>query len=556
MRFSALLVAAFASLLPVPDAGAAATGWRAEVTAAPCPALPRAAADAIEARPMSCGTVRVPDQGGGDDHAVSVSFAVFHARGDAPAGDAIAYVDGGPGAGAVLRAARQIGHMEPLRQQRDVVVLSLREGDVTLRCLDGIAAAPDELSREIAALHDVAVLRRETVAACAAELATRDVAPGIMAGPGIGTVRHAAALRAAMQALGYRSYNLHTVSHGTRIGLEIMRSAPDGLRAALLDGVQPPDVPVHDALAVPLAVSIQSLFDQCTEDVACSTDYPDLRDRFWRLVAQLDAAPAVSRARPLTGRTLLRIAALRGEMPEHAAFITAWLPFLVGELEAGRTDAAADLLMTVEPALPPDVPITDAVMALPTREARLAALLRLAAQREPAPDAAALVAAARLVLQDALAFQIRFCREDAGFNSMEGAIANNRMVVADFGWPPSARDPYNHLIEDLQASCDVFPANAESDIHDPVSSPVPVMVFAGAADVTAQPDWGLDTAAQLENARAVVFPGAGAGTVAFSPCAQAIAAAFFGEPEVPIDFSCAGAPRPGFVRPDGTLPGG
>lgn len=57
------------------------------------------------------------------------------------------------------------------------------------------------------------------------------------------TVRHLADDAAAlMAALPYSDWTLLGSSYGTRVALEIMRSRPEGVRSAVLDGVVPPDV--------------------------------------------------------------------------------------------------------------------------------------------------------------------------------------------------------------------------------------------------------------------------------------------------------------------------
>jgi pimeloyl-ACP methyl ester carboxylesterase len=61
-------------------------------------------------------------------------------------------------------------------------------------------------------------------------------------------------LQAVMRALGYPVYNLYGMSDGTRLGLEVTRTASEGLRAAVLDSVEP-QVACYDTVGVPYAES-------------------------------------------------------------------------------------------------------------------------------------------------------------------------------------------------------------------------------------------------------------------------------------------------------------
>ncbi|MCU0835663.1 MAG: alpha/beta hydrolase [Chromatiaceae bacterium] len=79
----------------------------------------------------------------------------------------------------------------------------------------------------------------------------------------INTEQNARDVRAVMRALGYPVYNVYGISYGTKLGLEVMRTAPEGLRSVVLDSVAPPPVPTYDTIALPYAESFEAIFDQC-----------------------------------------------------------------------------------------------------------------------------------------------------------------------------------------------------------------------------------------------------------------------------------------------------
>ncbi|MEE4188339.1 MAG: alpha/beta fold hydrolase, partial [Roseobacter sp.] len=83
---------------------------------------------------------------------------------------------------------------------------------------------------------------------------------------------------ALMEALGYDAYNVHGISYGSRLTLEILRSHPEHVRSAVIDGVAPLQVALYDTLALPASEAMDILIAQCAADEACNTAFPDFRD--------------------------------------------------------------------------------------------------------------------------------------------------------------------------------------------------------------------------------------------------------------------------------------
>jgi pimeloyl-ACP methyl ester carboxylesterase len=89
--------------------------------------------------------------------------------------------------------------------------------------------------------------------------------------------------------LGYDQINLQGGSYGTRLALEVMRRHPAIVRAAVLDGVVPPQTYWSTEMVRRYADALQVLFDHCQADLRCNAAYPDLESVFYRQVARLNA---------------------------------------------------------------------------------------------------------------------------------------------------------------------------------------------------------------------------------------------------------------------------
>lgn len=153
----------------------------------------------------------------------------------------------------------------------------------------------------------------------------------------INTLQNAYDVRALTQALGYKVYNIFGTSYGTKLGQEVMRSAPEGLRSVVLDSVWPTQVAMYDDMGLPLAEGLQAVFDLCAADAKCAAAYPDLRNRFWKLWAKLDAAPLGPPDAQVTARAMAMLFIRRNNLAPGNQGYTGYLPKMIAELEQGDT---------------------------------------------------------------------------------------------------------------------------------------------------------------------------------------------------------------------------
>ena len=152
------------------------------------------------------------------------------------------------------------------------------------------------------------------------------------------TVQNARDVQALMLALGYSTYNIYGVSYGTTLGLEVMRSAPEGVRSVVLDSVSPPQARVYDENAKPEEESIQAVLDQCAADERCAKAYPDLEAVLMRVAEQLQKAPIpAARGKPeVTIMTLINLFAKRNQYG-GLTNATRFIPMILTEWDKGDT---------------------------------------------------------------------------------------------------------------------------------------------------------------------------------------------------------------------------
>ncbi|MFB1486112.1 MULTISPECIES: alpha/beta hydrolase [unclassified Thiocapsa] len=326
-------------LFPVIAAGGADA--RYPVVAAPCP-RPLAPFE-VEGRTVACGKVSVPeDHAKPDGRRIDLTFMIFKSRSLAPAPDAVVHLHGGPGSGIVNRVSLTSTFFEHLRARRHVVAFDQRGLDVSAsaesRCFATLASNPEGLVQATRGIGDRVALTRTLTRACLDEIKASgaDISK-------INTEQNAMDVRAVMHTLGYPTYNAYGISYGTKLAQEVMRTAPEGLRAVVLDSVAPVQVPIYDMLAVPHAESIQLVFDACTADPQCKAAYPDLRNRFWALWAKLEATPIETPDATIGSDALFELFAGRNDWKAQIQGLTGYIPKIIAELEDGNPRTLLDL---------------------------------------------------------------------------------------------------------------------------------------------------------------------------------------------------------------------
>ncbi len=639
------IIAAFLSPEPAADhfpvlaAGGADPRYPVAITRCALPIAPLE----IEGKTVLCGTVDVPaDYKNPTGNRYKLKFAVYKAHSLVAAKDAVVHLHGGPGGGIVDDVSLTSFAFAKMRERRDIVAFDQRGVDASggaTRCFETVADNVETFTGIVTGKLPAEALKKEVVQACIDELKARgtDITT-------INTRDNARDVQSVMQALGYPEYNIYGISYGTKLGLEVMRTAPEGVRAVVLDSVAPPHIATYDTLMTPHDEAIKSTFEYCRTDPACDAAYPDLETRFWALYDKLNETPVKVAGADFNGTLLYGVIDLRNGWQSSFRGLTPFVPKLIAELEKGETATAAAIINeTLIPknnaeellgkigSLPPtqaalaraalvhaktmgetdgamksvlgelealrrtapdgvsvvqlfEERLLEAAKSIGEKSARIAFATDYLRLRAAEPDRALLIALAlryfegttrdtiaslarslsdeeladvfrrvstdntkiENVLMESLELFLYMCQEDMDINSVEGARAVNQTL----GLSKQIKDNAEKQLAELYATCGIFQRLDNPGFHDPVTSPIPTMVFSGKLDTQTATSWGPETARHLPNGRSVVFPETGHGALVFSQCAIDIGVAFIENPAAELDTSCTEALKPKFILPD------
>jgi pimeloyl-ACP methyl ester carboxylesterase len=309
------------------------------------------------------------------------------------------------------------------------------------------------------------------------------------------SLENALDVEAIRQALDYEAYNFYGVSYGTLLGLHLMRAQPEGLRSVILDGVLPPDL--NFILYVPQNENriYDELFQYCSNDPVCRSNYPDLEERLFDLVEKLDENPDTLRlVDPETGEVAHGRLDGKGLMEIFFQFFYiedsyALFPRLVSAVEKG------------------DYLVVETLWSL------------IAYDRS---------------FSEGMYYSV-ICAEDADFDPDEAPLDGVRPQIA-----ASVKD-------DLQAyldACDFWRVNLlPPSIDNPVQSDIPTLLLSGQFDPITPPSFAATAAESLTTAYNIIDP-VGSHGVAFSDaCMNAIIQDFLNDPGTSPDTACLDSPE-------------
>ncbi len=453
-----------------------------------------------------CGVVTVPmawDADGGGT--VDLAVAVFASTADSPASDPIIYLEGGPGSHALdtIEFVTE-DFLDPLLGRGDVVFFDQRgAGHSTprLECTEVTAVARQQ--------EDVAELDRDVALAefhqALAECRGRLLDDGIEL-TAYNSINNAHDVEAIRVALGYERWNLFGISYGTKLGLEVMRRHPEGVRAVVLDSVYPPQV--DSVLENPnsFLASYQRVVAACNDDSACAAD-GDLAERVRAVIARFQADPVrvdivdwISGDEDrvfVDGDVIANV--ITGALYSPSQFTD--LPELIADLEQGSTDALSEFLSQDR-----------------TGERFFTAGM----------------------------FYAIACQEEISFadpDEVAAAIPDDPFGLTD------EFDLASNVGNLAFATCEAFENGQAPAISDTaVSSDLPTLVMAGAFDPVTPVSWAERAAETLPNSWLVVGPSASHG-VSSDQCGISMVLAFLDRPEVEPDAGCLSEEELTFVGP-------
>ena len=220
---------------------------------------------------VQCGQVSRPlDPSQPNGKKIEVHYVVLPSQDRNKLPDAVFLLAGGPGQSAIGVSAFGESMLGKLNRRRDLVFVDQR-GTGKSAALTCAKLEKDETPLDQAAVvkrlleckEDLQKLPHGDLRFYTTSIAVQD-------------------LEAVRVAQNYSAINLVGVSYGTRVGLEYLRQFPSSVRRLVIDGVVPPDL---NTLGADAKLALEGIFADCKSNARCNAAYPDLENRWKRLLS-------------------------------------------------------------------------------------------------------------------------------------------------------------------------------------------------------------------------------------------------------------------------------
>ena len=411
-----------------------------------------------------CGDFERPlDPDHADGETIILRVAVVPALSLDPEPDPVVPLAGGPGQGAIQFYTGYSGAFEPLRRNRDILLVDQRGTgrSAPLTC---------ELGEEMleGSIADDEALR-----------VTRECLDQLPYDPRFFTTSVAVRdLDAVREALGYRALNVYGVSYGSRVAQHYARRFPANTRTIVLDGVVPPELALGPDIALESQRAVDDIFARCGEEPACNERFPDLAGEFTSVLAMLrDGSIAVNVPDPVSGEgTIFDFGAaefavairLLAYQPSTIALI----PLFVHEAASGNFDPLAAQFLTTTQGLAETIAVGmhNSVM----------------------------------------------CSEDTArykLDELDREALEASYLGAD-------------LVDLMADVCSIWPAGpVDDDLDENLDTDIPTLLLSGTADPITPPDYAVQAATGLERAWLLTGEDQGHGQIAVG-CMPEVVAGF------------------------------
>jgi len=476
------------------------------------PPLPRLERDRCVFRPprgdkIECYTLVVAENRANPKSA-EVRLKVARLKAKRPiAADPVIYLAGGPGDAPLVASAAGADPLAEgdwwndtsvIRKRRDVIIISQRGAggsSPNLDCFEPRTSEPARIKRRAVTEPQ----EREILLRCRADFDRRKIELAMYSTPTLAD--DVADLVATMQ---FKHVNLYGISYGTRWALEVMRRHPSIVRAAVLDGVYPPQINGEQNEPEIVRSVFEQLYADCASDKLCRERNPDLAGSVRVILNEAERSP-------------LELTLALEDGPQSVKLDGAKLLLVL-----------LHMMRQGEAALVPE-----AVTALRRGDKRL---VRQFAEDLEEDDGGLLETNAQ---QFGGLFNTIECRETwAGVDQ----AARERAIQAGGIYSLTAQ------LSKLPAFCPVWrvPVAPPAE-RQPVTAALPTLLLSGGYDWLTPAAWGRAAAKHLPEARHVIFRAQGHGVSSQDQCAARLRDEFFDAPDPRWPLPCRADAPPDFA---------
>jgi pimeloyl-ACP methyl ester carboxylesterase len=225
--------------------------------------------------PVTCGRLKVPENYDEKGRSVEVAVMIVSAPKKTDAADPVIFLSGGPGSPSLVHVETLVTVPAILEivVDRDWVFFDQRGGG---RSLPSLFCQPDDdYLKQVKTCRD------------------RLIKEGVDLSQ-YNSARISSDMEALRKALGVKQWNVWGASYGSRLAFTFARDYPASTRTLIVDGPYMPEEQERVSDLQGAEIAINKIFNKCANDAACSSKFPDLRQRFMATLPKIRQQPIVA----------------------------------------------------------------------------------------------------------------------------------------------------------------------------------------------------------------------------------------------------------------------
>ena len=461
----------------------------------------------LDGTAVKCHDIVVPENRAKDNgRTIKLHVAVFPGKKELPPTFELI---GGPGGGAdptvgLLAAGEPIAVADYgfLRERGDYVIFDQRgigRSEPNLSCAE-------EMARASMSASFIGIMTK-----CRDRLASEGIDLGAYT-----TYDNALDVDDIRKALRYSKIDLHAISYGTLLALEVMRHRPEGVHAVIIDGVVPPEAKLITDTPRTIDENLTRIFAGCAAQDACKAAFPDLDGSLLALQKKLEEKPLRARGDYMDWYSFAGMLGSAMYDPEGVKRIPLW----VHDFNT-RGDAAFADFLKGEEAFDEGPPPAGGGSALV--EAVYAAMDELYASGADGEK--------YLGMNDGMYTSVT-CSDSGQYEDLDTAISEVKKLRPAFQEVYQIREQFD--------ICAMWPKSEKRPTtKQAVTSPIPTLSLGGEFDPVTPSYWAEQVSKTLSQSHYLFMKALAHGSM--DACARDIKSAFLNDPATKPDVACSDA---------------
>lgn len=313
------------------------------------------------------------------------------------------------------------------------------------------------------------------------------------------------------KALGYQKMDLHAISYGTLLALEVMRHRPEGVHAVIIDGVVPPEAKLITDTPRTIDENLTRIFNSCGAQPACKTAFPDLESDLTALQKKIETQPLEAQGDSMDWYSFIGMVGGAMYQPEGVKRIPLW----VHDFNA-RGNAAFDDFVKDEQSAQNEPPRASNPLVSEVE----AGIDRVYSNPVDAEK--------YLGMNDGMYTSVT-CSDSGQYEDLDSAIAEVKKLRPAFQEVEQIKEQF--------AICNVWPKSEKRPTTKaPVVSDIPTLSMGGEFDPVTPAYWAEQVTKTLSKSRYMFMPALAHGSM--DACSRQIKSAFLSDPAATPDATC------------------